>query len=74
VTKLAPRFTSNHPRIRLREIQNFEKEGGRVVRTPSSPPQSPSKQRFHQFYKVFNCKEMYEQVLVVGRIIVTDWE
>lgn len=58
VNKLNSAAAHNHPRIRLRQIQNVGNENSsHIAHNPPSPPPSPSKQRFLQFYKVCTCKE-----------------
>jgi len=53
VNKLVSTPAHNRPRIHLRQIQNMGNEGvNKAVHNPPSPPPSPSKRRFLQFYKV----------------------
>lgn len=58
------------PKHILKEIDNLTYEGSsQVACSPSSPPPSPSKRRFLQFFKVFNSKEI-KQVFSVGHSVL----
>jgi len=62
VNKLVSTPAHNRPRIHLSQIQNMGNEGGnKAVHNPRSPPPSPSKRRFLQFYKVLyrNKEQVY---------------